>query len=369
MLIEKTYDISPKRIFARKRGHFLDGEQILWFWYFVKRDGWRFIKCSSQNKEQVTLSDLQDDDCSLIQLDCPHIELINQKEHFVRLCGHKEWVPKSIVINLTDGNIPEQIEQFTHPSSSRIVFLKKAGPGIGGGYDVTPIIVTEDHFVNDVMDAIDKQNSTDKRYARRIFVLQEGVEHPLLTRRKQKTDLRLYMLIVGFKKKIAFYACKVGDLRNAIGFPYTPTSTDPRVQITNISQNSKFVKSYAQITRIFSRQSDGEIYNVVFPKFLNIVRDLAEIYTPYLIKAEKPFVTLIGLDAVIDSQTLNPKIVELNRRPGVYTPDEARKLQYSSTLFMRDVFYLGVDAIVNDTIGTAAASHQFVLVSRTSSDN
>lgn len=364
LFLPRTYNINVSKIFSKRRGQYDLEDEFLWFYEIVSRDrSWTF----SKKEALVTLSD--DAEYSLIQLDCPNIELMNQKQNFVEYCGKESWVPHSIIIRLKqDGDLSEDsLRSITEMEYYNLLFLKKAGPGIGGGFDVTPIYNgrSHDHLLENIETAIKEQN-VNPNYRRKIFVLQAGISRPLLTSLGQKIDIRLYMLLVGNGRgRVAFYACRVGNIRNTAAYPYDPTSDDPKIQITNVAQNRRQVKDTSSITRVFSEETyPTRTYQIIFKKFLYIAQRVGVIYGPLVgIGDVKPFVTLLGLDAVVDSQTLDPMIVEINRRPTVYTPTEASKLQYSSTIFMSDVFRLGVRAIVIKNVGQVPPeSSSFVLV-------
>lgn len=361
-----TYNIDVRVILFRRRGQYDLEDEFLWFNQFLRRDRrWRWISGGS-----VVISD--DSTRSLIQLDCPNIELMNEKQHFVEICGGEEWTPPAVVLRLTREGIltDESRDAIDELRGHHLLFLKKAGPGIGGGFDVNAIVTPRKGDVAERVEQLIEQQNQISRYRRKIFILQAGVEHPLLTPHGQKMDLRLYVMIVGLPHRSAFYACKVGDLRNTALGPYDPLSEDPRLQVTNISQNKTGVSSLSEITRVFSSETTPEWYDIVFPKFLHIAKRLGEIYGPLLQtdtsrRRVTSFVTLIGLDAVIDSRNVQPMIVELNRRPTVYTPEEAREMGYSSALFMYDLFRLGVQAIADGTVGQVPSPEsQFVLVHR-----
>lgn len=363
MTLARTFSINVRRILSRRRGQYDLEDEFLWFNKYLQQDpSWRSVPYGSL----ATLSD--DPQYSRISLDCPNIELFNEKQNFVRICRGESWMPRSVVLHidedgyLTGGSIANIRTMEDFP----LLFLKKAGPGIGGGYDVTPIVSREDKLREQVEQAIIKQNE-NRRYRRDVFVLQAGIENPLLTSLGQKTDLRLYMLIVGSPDgRQAFYACRVGDIRNTARYPYYPFSEDPRLQITNVAQNRNLASSTQDITRIFSRDSTS-MYDRIFEHFLYIVKRIGKLYGRLISSPDRhpgvAYVTLIGLDAVVDSRTMRPMIVEMNRRPTVYTPEEAEEMQYSSTLFMQDVFELGVQAIADDTVGLKPEDNsQFVLV-------
>lgn len=363
----KTYNISVSSILARRRGQYDLEDEFLWFHEYLMEDPrWKWRRC---DKSRVLISD--NPSCSIITLDCPNIELINEKQNFVEICGREAWVPESVVLNLENGKLSVRSRKLIislNPTGQW--FLKKAGPGIGGGFDVTPMFIKGgDNPLQRIENEIIKQN-INRRYRRDVFVLQAGIYWPLLTSLGQKMDLRLYMLIVGNSRgRLAFYACKVGNIRNTVHYPYDPRSEDTRLQITNTAQNRKFAKKTEEFTRIFSLTTQPDWYTPVFQKFLHIVKRLGIIYSPLLRSKwavqQIPFVTLIGLDAVIDSRTLDPMIVELNKRPTVYTPQEAEEMNHSATLFMRDVFDLGVVAISENSVGQIPSlESQFVLIHR-----
>lgn len=364
--LPKTYDIDVRAILSRRKGQYDLEDEFLWFYEYITQDdsGWT----EKVKSRLVTLS--EDPQISRIVLDCPNIELINQKQNFARICRGEPWMPPSVILHLDSrGSITprsrEDLEELLSSTrTGKLLFLKKAGHGIGGGFDVTPLISPT---VGEVEEAILKQNQTgNPRYRRSVFILQEGVQHPLVTALGQKTDIRLYMLIVGRSdtRQVEFYACKVGDIRNTAAYPYDPSSVDTRLQITNVAQNSAYAKDKKDITRVFSRETMPEYYDGIFKKFIFIVKRIATLYEPNLSDTRgKYFVTLIGLDAVIDTERdMSPMIVELNRRPTVYTPSEARRMNYSSSLFMRDVFELGVQAIADGDIGSVKESEYFIKV-------
>lgn len=361
MSLARTFNINVRRIMSRRRGQYDLEDEFLWFNEYLQADSrWH----RKPDGTRVTISD--DPRYSTITLDCPHIELMNEKQNFVRICRGEPWMPQSVILYVkTDGQLSKTsrsnillLENFP------LLFLKKAGPGVGGGYDVTPIIPRKDELQEQVEVAITRQNE-NPRYVSEVFVLQEGVVNPLLTRLGQKMDLRLYMLIVGSPaKRPVFYACRVGDIRNTLRYPYDPLSVDTRLQVTNIAQNRKLAVSLSDITRIFSIESAPDWYGRIFRQFLHIVRRIKNLYEKLIFSEyERPYVTLIGLDAVVDADTMNPMIVELNRRPTVYTPEEAEEINYSSVLFMHDVYELGIQALANDTVGEIPSeNNQFVLV-------
>ncbi len=359
-LIPRTYDIDVARIMRRRRGQYDLEDEFLWFSQYLSRDRrWR-----RQTYGKVGVSD--DSRRTVISLDCDGIELMNEKQNFAHICRFEEWMPESITLTLPLQQV--QRRAIHSLQGARLLFLKKAGPGIGGGFDVTPIVPGEgsSNLVDLVEQAINEQNKNPK-YRRDQFILQVGVENPLLTRLNQKIDLRLYMLIVGDSSgRMLFYACRVGDIRNTAAYPYDPSSTDRRLQITNVSQNRGAAVQSSDITRIFSRTTMPEYYDSIFEKLLIIAKRIGVLYSPLLVPraglAPRECVTLIGLDAVVDSETLNPMIVELNRRPTVYSPEEARDMQYSSTLFMKDVFDLGIQALADGLQEEEAEGGEFVLV-------
>lgn len=375
---EATYDIDPERVRKNRHSH----REFIWFHEFIttaRQQQWRYVPCSSSKPDSslVTLSD--NEKCSLIQLECPGIEFLNEKQHFTRLCRKEPWTPEAIVIKIdSQGHLTESssravqrwpIERYT------LLFLKKAGYGIGGGYDVNPIVVAKPHEKNltRVIEERIALMNTHPAYRRNIFILQAGIENPVLTPRGQKLDLRLYMLIVGdMQQRYGFYACRIGDVRNTLAGPYDPYSEDIKLQVTNITQNSRFLQegeTSEAVTHLFSPETTPW-YEKVFSQFLNIARRIAVIYSPIIVLSTEsylPSVTLLGLDAVIDSRTMAPMIVELNRRPTVYSPDVARKMKYSSAYFMRDVFEIGIEeGILNlPRKSSSRRRRQFILVHRT----
>lgn len=378
--LSRTYNINVNRILSRRRGAFDLEDVYLWFHEYLKDDPrWQERACVSHPR--VTISDSAY--CSTIQIDAPRIDLLNEKQNFVEICRGEKWTPPAIILSLakrTKSTLTQQSRrQIFHfeswlkqAGSPRLLFLKKAGPGIGGGFDVNAIVIRETSedspsLEDRVVALIEKQNQSS-RYSREIFVLQAGVEHPLLTPAGQKLDLRLYMLVVGDSEGLmAFYSCRVGDVRNTSAGPYSATSEDSRLQVTNVSQNKSAAGSFAEITRVFSPETAPDWYDTVFSQFLVISQRIGIIYSP-LLRSETPtrnlpFVSLVGLDAVVDENSLRPMIVELNRRPTVYTPEEAREMGYSSALFMRDVFELGIRAQSDGTVGRSPSpDSQFVLV-------
>lgn len=358
MILPRTFNINVRRIMNRRRGQYDLEDEFLWFNEYLEGNGrWR----RKPDGVKVTLSD--NPRYSVISLDCPHIDLMNEKQNFVRICRGESWMPKSVVLYIDhEGHLSNtgrkailSLQEFP------LLFLKKAGPGIGGGYDVTPIIPRGEELIEQVETAIAHQN-VNLRYRSDVFILQEGVVHPLLTRLGQKMDLRLYMLIIGTGRDAPiFYACRVGDIRNTLRYPYDPSSVDTSLQVTNVAQNRKLATSLADITRIFSETTSPDWYSTIWRKFLHIVKRIKSLYSPLIVSSTgRPHITLIGLDAVIDSETMDPMIVEMNRRPTVYTPEEAEEMQYSSTYFMHDVCRLGIETLVDGEIPDDTG--EFVLV-------
>jgi hypothetical protein len=349
---------------SKRRGQYDLEDEFLWFEQELSKDtDWIKTKGGS------TVTVCEDPRYSTIVLDCPNYELFNEKQYFAEICEGEEWMPKSAILKLNrNGTLTLDSETALWTMQDyQLLFLKKAGPGIGGGFDVTPIIPRKGELDEQVMNSIIKQNA-NLRYRRDVFILQAGVANPLQTHLGQKIDLRLYMLIVGdITGKIAFYACRVGDIRNTAAYPYKPSSVDVRLQITNVAQNRKSVDDTSEITRVFSEDETPLWYEKIFSKFLVIAERIGILYESFLRvkdpRRQKAFVTLIGLDAVVDEMSLEPMIVEINRRPTVYTPQEAAEMQYSSTLFMHDVFTLGIEALANGQVGkTPPLTTEFILV-------
>lgn len=336
-------------------------DQYLWYFDYLKTDP-RWKRITGRSTE-VTFS--SDESRSSILLDPHRVAEYNLKQNFVLQTRGEKWVPRAVIIRLEHRSVAvltkdtlrrlDQLSQILDtPGLSPLWFLKKAGPGMGGGYDVRPLLLlTPDTVDRQVRDLVREMNQ-DVKYRRDVFVLQEGVQNPLLTEVGQKLDLRLYVLAVGSESGlVAFYACRLGDIRNTLTL-YDPRSTDVSVQVTNISQNRKYAEDFSEVSRVFSPSTPW--YPDVYSKFLKIVKRFGVIYGPILSASDengddRPFFSLIGFDAVIEAESLTPIIVEINRRPTVYPPGEAVEKHYSSAFFMRDVYDLGLMGIVEDRVG------------------
>lgn len=315
----------------RRKGSYDIDDAYLWFSIFLRskenRLRWKY---EPNRNKVVTFSDKENK--SLISFDIPHSETFNQKENYATILGGEPFVPESIVINLETSPIfsPKVLKLMERG----LWFVKKAGVGIGGGYDVKPIMFNGNF--QPVVEAI-KQLNQNEKYRRNLFILQKGVERPLLTASGQKLDLRIYMLVTG--NPIKFYLCKIGDIRNTVSKYDGSTNTES--QITNISQNKKFAKNFGDISTIYNEKTSW--YKNTFPKIMKMSMRIAEVYSVVLKSSSKQFFSLIGLDVIIDRDTYDPYLVEMNRRPTVYQPDEAMEYGYSSSFFMKDVAEIGLN--------------------------
>src|SRR6185437_11197737 len=208
--MRKTYHIDVEDIKKRSRGFCDLDAPYLWFNEFIKHDTKRRWEHVANPKQVVTFSSYTDK--SRISYDIPHSEEFNQKERFIQHLGNESFVPMSYIIS------PSTWKEFEKILSSEFVglwFLKKAGKGIGGGYDVKPIIyVSKQQFLKDIRDEIQEMN-IHPLYRRNIFILQRGIDSPVLTPTGEKFDLRIYMMMVGTKNFLLSYLCKLGDVRIA----------------------------------------------------------------------------------------------------------------------------------------------------------
>lgn len=361
----RTYNINTPRLLATPHSDL----SYVWYDHFMRQDSrWEYRECHPQQR-RVTISD--EIRCSIVQLRPPQNYLFNDKRFLVEICGEEPWTLPSIVLRIEGGVLTDPSRNILDAYLRRsdlpdLLFLKKAG-GVGGGYDVNPIFtagVDGQGIVKKIEKAIRMQNG-DPCYRHNFFVLQDGVVNPVLTVRGHKSDIRLYMLLVGDRQGVtAFYACKVGFFRNTT-LPYDVSSEDPRVQLTNTSQNRKFASDFSEISAVFSHENYPVLYDAIFNKFLHIAERVGVIYGPLLQPDDHrwfPFVTIIGLDAVVDSTTMEPKIVEMNMNPSVSSPERCHQIGHPSSIFMRDVFELGLVALTQGKIGEQVSDDsQFIL--------
>lgn len=383
-MLKKTYDISFDRINKKGRGSYDLEDIFLWYLLFIKmyvsniakKLKWTYSISSGRNF--VTLSDIQKH--SIIKIDPPRVELFNQKENFVKICKKASWIPKSIIFYLsgTDQNneiIPESKKELydflenllDETDTNVLVFIKKGGPGIGGGYDVIPMVIYPDDNTEDVIQRIEDKCvniNKDKRYARNIFILQRGIDNPLLTPRKQKTDFRFHLLAVGNGNGlIVFYASKTGVMRNTYQYPYDPWSEDTSIQITNISQNlSKVNGKLSYIMNTFDKKYKS-LYDPIMTQIYSISSDIGKFYAP-IFSSDYPFASVLGIDCMVDKDSLKVYVIELNRRPTIYKPWEAEELKYESIIFMKDAFRLGVASLVENNMGFVEETDSMKMVHR-----
>lgn len=367
-----TYDIRPDRIQKKKRGAYDLEDIFLWYLAFIKQDlslKWIRRTCRPGDRP-VFISDRQD--CSLVQIDPPRIELFNEKQNYAELCSGETWMPRTVVLWL---DRPTKNGQLTATSEVKLknflgrspqfnlLFLKKAGPGIGGGFDVTPIVPSGD-IVSRVEHEMQLQNE-ESRYARDVFILQEGVANPLLTPLGQKLDFRFYFLAVGDASgNVALYASRYATVRNVWQKPYNPSAEDKGQHVTNVTQNLKECGGdYKAITRTCQLINRTEIDRTMLEQLIRIGQDLGRIYGPLFASDNLPFASLLGIDCVVSAPP-DPRmyVVELNRRPTVYEPQRAVDMEYASINIMNDVYRLGISSLVTGTLRIHPRPGNFILV-------
>lgn len=356
-----TYQINPRVLKAKGKEFCTTEELYQWYLDFMEKDP-RWRRVTGPLRDTILN---ENRDKTLVRTKTPALDSYAHKENFSVHTAGEYWVPHYLIIKCKpeeDSGLTETTERLLgkleplvrEPNFPRLWFLKKGGPGICGGYDVRPLMLMPDEDLRDLVGKTVKTMNEDKRFRRDTFVLQEGIQHPMLTEKGQKFDLRLYVLIVGASNgRMAFYTCRVGLMRNSL-HPYEPESTELKVQLTNTSQNKHYSEDYSQFASRFT--SKYPWHKEVYGKFKDIVKSFSEIYGPIIhkgMKADKdrPFAAVLGFDAVIEAETMNPVIIEINAAPQIASPWDNKRPDHPSMVFMKDVYELGIVAILSGKVG------------------
>lgn len=216
--------------------------------------------------------------------------------------------------------------------------MKKTSDLTYGGFDVFPIKVdTIKSAITQINNSIKIANK-EKKYKSNEFLLQKGIENPLLMlykKRMYKYDIRAYGLLVKVDEETPteYYFLKKFRTRRAI-LPYDENVISKEVMLTNTTQAGLKGFKIEELSKIEDETSD--LYEAMFEVYYNLCKD-------HLRKIDEtsltPSINLIGIDFIFD-QNKNPYILEINKYP---------KLRSEKFMFDNDFFKITFEAILSKT--------------------
>lgn len=196
---------------------------------------------------------------------------------------------------------------------NKLWFLKNTSIYTYGGYDVFPIIANNNMITN-IKTAIEDMKKYNKYEHDAIFVLQKGVQEPMLINNK-KFDIRVYYLAMSVNDKISFFVNKYCILRKSTA-NYNNNSTERAIQLTNTT----FQKDKGELDDLTELFCEEHKLYYLFPKILKLVQKLSKIYANVL-KTQKPNLDLYGIDIMFDTSE-NIYLLEVNITPAIYVEKE-----------------------------------------------
>lgn len=267
------------------------------------------------------------------------------KANLAKMLNQESYFPKSIVFELYKGSkIPNGLSRQWNPEPGSLWFLKKSILTSYGGYDVFPIrATTKSSGLRQIEEAVRESNEV-KKYRSNFFVLQQGIDRPILmeyNRKMYKFDIRFYALIVKVDSKTPaeFYTHRKFMTRRSLE-PYDSESTRKEVMLTNTTfAGIKGVKR-SDVTQVFDDSDD--LYEPMFDVFSHLCnKHLRKLDKDILNPA--PIINMIGIDFIFDEEG-NPYILEINKSPALI---DIRSPHYSPdihTMFEPDFFDLTFNA-------------------------
>lgn len=305
---------------------------------------WKFEKGV---KKQLTFSNFED--ISYIKAySNPLVRYISIKSNLAEMLNGEIYSPKTIIFTLQNSKIPE-LRNWNREKGS-LWFLKKSSNITYGGFDVFPIIFNNmEETLSKIKKFIDDSNK-DSKYYSEDFILQQGIQHPLLMPGPNgglyKFDIRTYGLIVKVSKNhpYEFYFFKKFLNRRSMK-PYDDLSSDPSVMLTNTTQGKELGEDISKLVSLGNSDDSPELFNPMY----NIYDDLCNNHLSKFNNTDfnNPAINIIGIDFIFDS-SYNCYILEINKWPKIICDKNDRKKYHfnmEDTMFADDFFDITFEAI------------------------
>lgn len=301
-------------------------------------------KWEQKFRETVTYSNYQK--YSLIKNSIFNIKILTIKDNLYKNIKGKKYCLDFVVFDIKNNYIDELNKNIK--LNNELWFLKKSADTTLGGYDIFPIY-SDLNFIDNLNRKINESNK-EKKYESSIFILQKGVDNPILINDK-KFDFRMYGLIVYTKNEIGFYFYKTGIIRKSMQ-KYDKNSTEKNVQLTNTTFNKKElneISDYEVLTEMYDENHN--LYNY-YDEMKNIYIDVMDTYkNKFDVTTYKYGYHLIGLDFIIDNNGVY--LLEINRSPAIYYDEDRVKYLHKNMeyeMFDKRFYKITIESIIKCNI-------------------
>ncbi len=272
---------------------------------------WRKKVCTESNP--CSFSNFVD--WSLVKYRFPNYNDIYSKINLYFITrGSSFSLPFAILDDRNSNQVSEAVKRI--PKNNKLWFLKLDAEYAGGGYDVEPIIADDD-MEQSINEGIRKSKSYKLYRTGMKFVLQKGIDNPLLIDGR-KFDLRVYYMITSVNNQISFFVFRQCLIRMSVK-KYNRRSTDKSSQITNITYGSKLEKA-SKLVEVMDDQDP------LYRKIYLLCRELSAIIKDRFV-SRIPRFYIFGIDVIFDERE-QAFLEEVNIRPHVYkTLEESEEYQ------------------------------------------
>lgn len=280
----------------------------------------------------------------------PLVRHIADKANLANMIEGESYSPNTVTFRLINGKVQGNIKWY--PEVGSLWFLKKSGDLTYGGFDVFPILVkSRKEAMTEIQANIYKSNE-HKKYYEDSFLLQKGIDNPLLMSNgplEYKFDIRAYGLVVKIPDHDhEFYFFKKYLNRRSMS-PYNPKDTSTSVMLTNTTQAGVHGVPIEDLTSIGDDVNNHDIYESIYEVYSELCNNHLRKFDSNSFK--NPSINIIGIDFIFDSKK-NPYILEINKFPAIHCdPIKRKKFHHNmeESMFDTDFFDITFNSIIEET--------------------